>query len=504
MTDTHREIERKLRVPALYELPTLASLEGVTQAEGQPTVTLLNNYVDTPDLRLFRWGITLRRRDGGSDEGWHVKIPVAESNSGARDEIRAPWQPELPDDLRQLLTAFVREAEPEPLVTLRTERTPYLLRDETGTLRAELVDDSVSVLSGDRTVSTFREIEVEAVPDSEGHLDEDFVDRVAEALTHTGAVPSKQSKAAAALGPRALAPPDVPIMPWPSAKDSSGDVVHAFLAHHVRHLILEDLRMRRHLPDAVHQMRVSARRLRSGLKAFKSLLDPEIADRLRGELAWMAASLGAARDAEVLQERLDRHADRLPERQGRLARAVIDPALESQAAAAAREAEAMLESLRYRELLVSLVAVAQRPPLSIEADQPADEVLPRLLRKATGRLDKAINRLTQDGPAEPWHEARIVAKRARYVADACAPVLGKRVQTLAARLAEVTDLLGTHHDAHVAQATLEELAAGADGRAGFALGALQQVEIDAEMADRRSFSKMWPKVARAIRRDLPR
>ena len=35
-------------------------------------------YLDTDDLRLARWRVSLRRREGGTDEGWHLKLPVAQ------------------------------------------------------------------------------------------------------------------------------------------------------------------------------------------------------------------------------------------------------------------------------------------------------------------------------------------------------------------------------------------------------------------------------------------
>lgn len=500
MSDEHREIERKLRVHALFRLPPLDQIDGVSRVERLPTVTLVNHYYDTDDLRLFRWGITLRRRDGGHDEGWHLKVPVSESDRGARDEIRFPTEPELPEALRRMITAFVRERDPKPLVTLRTERTPYLLYDDAGTVRGELVDDSVTVLDGDRSTAMFREIEVEAVPDESGRLDDAFIDRVADSLTEGGAVPSTMSKAATALGPRTLAPPDVPDVAWPSPDAPVADAITAFLALHTRRLILEDLRMRRGLPDAVHQMRVSARRLRSGLKAFHSFFEPGTADALRTELGWMASGLGGARDSEVLQQRLDEHCAQLPPEQATQARAIIDSFLRTAASGAEADVGALIDEGRYRDLFVSLVAFVQRPPFTAAAHDPCALALPPVLHRALRRLERRVRDLDPAGPAAPWHEARIAAKGARYVADACAPVLGPRVAELAGLLAEVTDVLGTHQDAHVAQQTLANLAEAADGPGGFALGMLQQVEITAEMADRARFATIWPRVRKATRR----
>ncbi|MSY98126.1 MAG: CYTH domain-containing protein, partial [Actinobacteria bacterium] len=76
----HREVERKLRVPAQFTLPDLVSSGVLTSwAPGGP-FEMTAVYYDTPDLRLFRWRITLRRRVGGNDAGWHLKLPVAKAD----------------------------------------------------------------------------------------------------------------------------------------------------------------------------------------------------------------------------------------------------------------------------------------------------------------------------------------------------------------------------------------------------------------------------------------
>ena len=112
------------------------------------------------------------------------------------------------------------------------------------------------------------------------------------------------SKTARALGPLASAEPDV-AQPHPTRpQDPAGEVVQAHIARNVRALILQDVRVRRGLPDAVHQMRVAARRIRSGLKVFTPLVDPDWSEHLRSELQWVASTLGEIRDREVLEVRL--------------------------------------------------------------------------------------------------------------------------------------------------------------------------------------------------------
>lgn len=92
MADTKREIERK------YEsddsgLPDLTGVAGVAAVVDKGVAQLDAVYHDTTDERLAAASITLRRRTGGSDAGWHLKFPVA---PGVRDEIRAPLSDSVP------------------------------------------------------------------------------------------------------------------------------------------------------------------------------------------------------------------------------------------------------------------------------------------------------------------------------------------------------------------------------------------------------------------------
>jgi predicted MarR family transcription regulator len=71
---------------------------------------------------------------------------------------------------------------------------------------------------------------------------------------------------------------------------------------------------------------------------------------------------------------------------------------------------------------------------------------------------------------------------------------------LAERLADVTEVLGHHQDAHVAQQTLRELVPGTVPEVAFALGRLLAVEEAAEMSDRAALLDLWPSVYRSAHR----
>jgi CHAD domain-containing protein len=503
---THREVERKLRVHGMFDLPDLVAAGVVDAVEHHETFTLSAVYHDTAELTLFRWGITLRRREGGSDAGWHMKLPVAGADGSSRDELRLPLDAgpvgSVPGAFVEVIAPLLREQPLLPAVTLSTERTPLVALGADGRALVEIVDDTVTVLRDGRTVSVFREIEVEALdPDDEASLA--AIDRVVAALVALGAEPSTVSKAANALGPRTQEPPDVPERSVPGPDGLAVDAIRAILSQHVRHLLLADVAVRRDLPDSVHQMRVAARRLRSAMATFEPLMQPEPSATLREELRWMATELGAIRDTEVMIERLDRHAGQLDDADDTArARGAIDPLLNARLAAARSSALAALRSDRHQLLVDDLMSAAIDPPVTDAAFAPCSDALLPLVARTWRRLDRTIRDLELDGPSATWHAARIKAKKARYAADAVAPIFGKAMDRHADRLAVVTDLLGDHQDAHVAQVILRELAShpDTDGMTGLSLGVLHEFEADEEILDRYRFVEMWPSARKAARK----
>jgi CHAD domain-containing protein len=552
---THWEVERKYRVHGLYRLPDLVAAGAVVGVEDLGSTALDATYYDTDDLRLAREGITLRRRVGGDDEGWHLKLPVLVSGgAGVREEIQLPLDAGGPDEvageLRHLVGALVRSDELRPVATLRTERHTFRLwaelppvvvvpADESADEPADepadesagesageptvevddtapgehvavalLTDDVVSVLDNDgRMAARFRELELEDLPDADPVLAEGTAAAVSEALATAGAVGGEfVSKAVRALGPFAAAPPEVPEPPVVTPADAARDAVRAHIARHTLRLRGADIMVRRDLPDGVHQMRVAARRLRSGLRVFRPLLDQEWADSLRDELAWVAGELGDYRDTEVLLERLERHLDLLPDGiDPQPARVHVETVLTERLSQARERALAMLSSKRYYDLHVRLIHAAADPVTTELADAPGHRVIPPLVDRAWKKLAKEATRLLADeqrveggAPDAEWHVTRISAKKARYAAEAAAPVFGPDAAAYAKQLSLVTEVLGDHQDAAIACQRIHELAQAEPitPPAAFGLGALLGVERDSARETRGEFSTVWAQVSR--------
>lgn len=491
-----REVEQKFRVHGLFRIPDLSTLAGVSAVDDLGVVELESAYYDTPDLRLAREGITLRRRTG-DDEGWHLKLPAG--RVGTRDELRLPLDEGLDRPPAALATIVRVITRTEPLVlvsTLRTTRARQVIRSDDGDV-GELVDDTVHVVGADGTVAArFRELELEEI--GGGPL----VATVAEALNDAGAVGGEfVAKAVRALGPNAAAPPEVPEFALPKAKDPARDTLIAYLSTHVRALRAADIAFRREPadPEAVHQLRVAARRLRSGLRTFRPLLDRPWAKSLRAELAWFARGLGELREGDVLRERLDRHSADLP---ADLPAAEVKQLLAevlggSVADARARVAE-LLDDDRYLALHDRLVRAVERPLAGPDAERPAREVLPPLVERAWAKLERAADDLTDTGEDDEWHAARLAAKRTRYAAEAVAPTLGGDAKAFAKQVEKVTEILGEHQDAAMAAAKARELANSdhASADVAFALGVLASNERAHVHTARAVFADAWPQVRR--------
>ncbi|MFZ1362982.1 MAG: CHAD domain-containing protein [Candidatus Nanopelagicales bacterium] len=291
-------------------------------------------------------------------------------------------------------------------------------------------------------------------------------------------------------------------VPEPSTPDQPASfAIRGIVAKYAKAFALQDQRVRRDEPDSVHQMRVAARKLRSALKAFKPLFDEQWAEELRTELGWAAGELGAARDTEVIAERLARHAGDLNTADAERVQAALAPYLEARELEAREHAMSFLDLERHDQLLNTLVKAAENPKLTSLAELPAREVLPELVTSSFRKLERQVHELRMDGPAEAWHKARITAKRVRYSADALKVVFGGPAQRLDLAMSEITDILGDHQDACIAQDLLKELAGteGIDGPTGFSLGLAHEREYETEIHDRTEFERVWPEIQRIFR-----
>lgn len=169
---TVQETERKYEGRPGRALPGLAGLPRVAATSGPQEQVLRADYYDTDDLRLIRNGITLRRRRGGSDAGWHLKLPLG---GDTRREIRRPLgragQP-VPEELARLVRVYTRGRELRPVAKINTRRQVLTLVDAAGDSLAEIAADDISAetLGAATEISQWNEVEVELTGGDRGLL----------------------------------------------------------------------------------------------------------------------------------------------------------------------------------------------------------------------------------------------------------------------------------------------------------------------------------------------
>ncbi|MGP7999000.1 MAG: CHAD domain-containing protein [Streptosporangiaceae bacterium] len=502
-TTSANETERKYEAQPGRPMPRLDSLPQVAAASAPHEEVLEAEYYDTDDLRLIRSGSTLRRRRGGSDAGWHLKLPLG---GDTRREIRRPLGRggrTVPAELARLVRVYTRGAALRPVARINTRRHVLTLVDAAGDSLAEIAADDVSAqtLGQETTISQWGEVEVELTGGRPGLLDD------ADAwLRREGLRPSSRTaKLERALADQ-LAEADrrTARNGQRQAPDgSAGAVVLAFLDQQVARLKALDPMVRMDEPDSVHQMRVTARRLRSTLQSFGQVIPRSRTSQLTAELKWLGIVLGAARDAEVLATRLERDIRETPPE------LVLGPVMArvqghfAPVRAAARKAAlAALDSERYFALLDALDDLISAPPVTAAAAQPASSVLPAEARHTYRRTANRIRRAqrTRPGPDRDvaYHEARKAAKRARYAGEAVSPAIGQPARRFTRQMKHVQTVLGDHQDAVVTRGVDRELGIGAHlaGENAFSYGLLYERESERAERLKKQANRTWRHRAR--------
>ncbi|GAA3224849.1 CYTH and CHAD domain-containing protein [Pseudonocardia petroleophila] len=464
--------------------PRLAGLPGVDREESSPVVVLEVERYDTDDLRLAAAGITLslHRGDGrapGGSAQWHLDLP-----DGDRDErLRVPVAADVaepapvPAQIDELIRGAARDRAVRPVGRARTTRAVTRLLAADDSVLAEVVHDHVSVATLGR--STDVRTWTEAALDLRPGAPEGLLDRLAESGL-TPAAPGVDAALDRLLRPasarRARA----------GKKGSAGAALMAYVATQADRLAAEDLRVRRDEPDAVHQLRVASRRLRSALQAYRPLLDVERTEPVVEALRRFGQALAPARDAEVLRERvLAGLADLPPELRLGHAEAFATRHFARVEAEARAAVLTELDGDRYAALRGALEALLEEPPLTRAARGKSG--LRTGVARATKRLAKAVDAAVAPGPeqTEAVHAARKAGKRLRYATE----VAGTKDRSLK----RLQKALGEHQDAVVAATALRELgaAAHASGENGFSFGVLLGRDVERAVRIERDLPQLW-------------
>lgn len=473
------EIELKLTMEpaAMRKLRRLAWLRALRTGEPE-TLLQRSVYFDTPDFRLRREGVGLRMRSMGRRRVQTLKT-AGESVAGLFSRREWEWpasaeqldfEPILATQLGPLFADGTLAAALRPVFATEIRRSRSQVEFEGCRVTVDL--DEGAVAAGDRRAPICEaELELAAgEPAALFRLARRVLDSVPFRLA---CVDKAQQGYALLLGERARPVKwrGLALSPTLTAAEAFRRIGRACLGQ-----LLENERclLASGDPEALHQMRVALRRLRSAARAFRPLFERSAAGTVEDEMRWLLDALGRARDLQVfVAEIVDPVLAAMP---GDDALEALRRDFADRRDAAVGEAAAAVRSGRFAALVLSLgawvegegwVAAGSGPgPLGMPVPAFAAEVLAareRKLRKAGGDIAAM--------PEAERHRLRIMAKKLRYVAEFFLPLHpGKRARRAVAALADLQERLGRLNDLAVARRMLSAAAEGGDPARAWAAG----------------------------------
>jgi triphosphatase len=454
-----REIELKFACgPA-----DLAAVLAAAPAGDDETRELISVYFDTADLVLQKAGASLRVREF---KGQRVQT-LKRGRGLVREEHEAPIEGLAPDPaLEPLPSMLPHGAHLRPAFNVRVSRRQRTLRYRGALIEIALDQGEVS---GGEQKSPICEVELELKSGDPAVL---FA--LARELSAAAALYlAFDSKAARG---QALVAGQPPVARKGGrvelAGEASAAVAFQAVARNALAQIAANAALLRETPgaEAVHQLRVGVRRLRSALSTFKTILDGEGLETLKTDLKWLSRSCERARSLDVFADETLRAAEAADAQPAGLAalRGAIDLARRA-AWAHAGEASA---SERFRALMIDAAAWVETGGWRTqhEAQAPIRPFARHALKRHQKKLEK-LGRTARGGDDGARHHLRIEAKKLRYAAEALTDLFGeKRANRYLRHVRDLQEALGALNDLVTAEPLIAALSLPSD--AAFAAGEL--------------------------------
>lgn len=483
-------------------LPAQAPL--VTFSPLEPR-NLTDTYFDTPQWRFHQAGLVVRLRSSNGQHEATLKTTEAPVDGlRVRTELLTP----LPaGDVQALMVADSRAADwvrslagkhpPLPLFTLATSRRPYAILLDGQPVGEVVLDETTVVQPPEADPIKLKRVEVEVLPTAIAQV-RPFVDDLRAACRLGPAITSKFEAGLLTLGTVPVGLPEVGPVTLP-AGPTMGELAYAvlrraflaFLTNEPGTRIGEDV-------EALHDMRVAARRMRAAMDLFAPAL-PVRARRLREELRWIASRLGQVRDLDTQLEWIAAWSrPATPDDQAALEQ--LTRALEKRRRRARRLMLQGLDTQRYARLISRLARTLRTGPprRSPAARAPALAALPGLIEQRYASVTRAGENLHAGSPPEAFHRLRIRCKRLRYAVENARDLYGAPASNYVEVLVGLQDVLGLHQDALVAASRLQELlhaeARRLPPRAVFMMGRMSQRYDQQASKLRKQFHKTYLRV----------
>jgi len=495
--------------PLHAQLQNGAHLAGFSLVRRAPR-DLIDRYVDTTDLRLARAGVALRLRS----DGVHNKATLKslQANSSGPKQRRKITQPMSDGRIESLLAATGPVAERTRIVAsgapLDAVFTAHTHREVFQALRgdidvAAITLDSTALSNRGEVTATglLQRVEVELHSATIDDV-QPLVDKLSESALLAPAQASKFETGLASVGRRLPAPPDAgtALVDTGMSAAAAGQL-----------LLRHQLEMWRSLepavrlgedPEALHQLRVTGRRLVAVLRLLEAA-PLAGAQPLRPRLRAVLRRSSAARDLDVQRaeiETVNRTA----------AHGALQPLLDELERRRAKQQTALLrvlDALRTRQLFLAFERLADLPPRRRPLE-PAVVTAERLIRERFRKTRKAARLMDRSASAENLHQLRLEAKKLRYIAELFVSVYGAPMRRFLRRLQRVQNVLGRVNDAHQAMTNLEALVQrrrrALPPGAVFAMGRISEQQHQQLLAQRAQWPRTWRNVSGKCWRRLGR
>ncbi|MDP3854262.1 CYTH and CHAD domain-containing protein [Phenylobacterium sp.] len=444
------EIELKfLCEPADLAAVLAAAPDGETQSKD-----LVSTYYDTPNGDLRKQRISLRIREGGGK-----RVQTLKRGDGfAREEHEATLKGAGLDlamsALKAALPAAGRRKALSPCFTVRVVRRQRTF--DFGGSRIEIAVDEGEVQAGER-VRRVSEVELEL---KAGGCDPLF--ELARQLSRTAPLylsfDGKATQGQGLVDGADRAPRRHDKAPLARGL-STAQAFQAIARNALVQIAANGVVLREaDSVEAVHQLRVAVRRLRSAISTFKAVAGGDRAEAIKVELKWLARACDEARDLDVFA--LDNDAFAQPGLDLTALATLVEAARQRGHAKAC----AAVASGRFRDLVLETTAWVETGAWLTTHGKGARRVreapVQGFAAKALAHRRKTLLKFGADLAAvtdADRHEARIAAKKLRYAAEAFAPLFDTDAKPFIKTLKALQEHLGALNDGVVAAELVERL-----------------------------------------------
>jgi len=413
------------------------------------TVNIYDRYLDTEDRYFHTARASCRLRS--MDDKWELTI---KDSRKAKNNIFSRMEKtfELPDfesELdamdyckREILFPILQGRRVIQLFSLTNRRETRELVYP-GSIRVESVYDEVEMQYLNRSFPT-TELELELLSGNE----RDFSELVLQLTLLTSLQPIDESRYDQAMDTFGLAPQQYINPVYQFERDASVEKA-------AREIVRRDLQMIRDSEpsvrvgiyhDAIHDMRVACRRIRTALKTFGSLL-PGKTRRLAKEVAWLGRILGRGRDLEVQIVAMKKTAWLLSD-SDRVNLQRYWEYLSQKFENERREIMRTLNSPRYTRLLQSLenivLSTAKRSEQETQIGKAGGRVIGQVLKGIFAEYPR--RNMEKEITDRSLHKLRIEMKRIRYLCEFFSHVSSPGIVSFISKTKALQTILGDHQD----------------------------------------------------------